>query len=209
MVLVGLSCQEGPVRFTRRARIQVKVLNLDSIKKAAQQDCKITSCLTQYSLRTDTLLIPEMDLRPLCAPSQVHCGRTVPLLPFIHNVNVLSILCDFANTQANCVQGTLTRLETGHSEAESSLTKFGNQVHRKITSWNMIDGEALYNLFDEGYMSKLGITSLLFRKALRHFLDCIHVFGSTQPPLETGVVCNGTPQEVGNWLQTHSSSRTP
>ncbi|KAH3742726.1 Transposon Ty3-I Gag-Pol poly [Pelomyxa schiedti] len=41
-------------------------------------------------------------------------------------------VCDSANTQANCVQGTLARLETGHSEAEPSLTKFGNQVHRKI-----------------------------------------------------------------------------
>ncbi|KAH3759556.1 hypothetical protein Pelo_8642 [Pelomyxa schiedti] len=42
-------------------------------------------------------------------------------------LGVSGLVCDSANTQANCAQGALARLETGDSEAESSLTKFGNQ----------------------------------------------------------------------------------
>ncbi|KAH3731625.1 hypothetical protein Pelo_17540 [Pelomyxa schiedti] len=46
--------------------------------------------------------------------------------------HIVSAFLAPCGTAANCAQGALARLETGDSEAESSLTKFGNQVHGKI-----------------------------------------------------------------------------
>ncbi|KAH3759146.1 Ankyrin repeat protein [Pelomyxa schiedti] len=79
---------------------------------------------------------------------------------------------------------------------------------------NLVNGQVLDCLPDDEVLSQLGLTGLIPRKSLHHFIRCVHSFGvpkrpqNAQAKAKASTVCTWDPDKVHSWLQHEISSIT-